>query len=203
MSDELPEAAQTLMKQAYDQLTEGRFEEAVETFSASIAMGSQEAQALRGRGLAYLQLKRWSLATADFTAARDLAPEDPNHWVELAISLARDDKAYEAIDVFEELLHQQPQCARAHLELGLLHIRLGAIPKGREQLQQALTCRPTLEQRRRIESMLHEQALLDRKRFYRPDFEALHRQRQAKSSAGWLASVRTWLARFGKPSDRS
>ena len=196
MSDASPEAAQTLMKQAYDQLTDGRFEEAVDTFSASIAVAPQEAQALRGRGLAYLQLKRWSLAAADFLAVRDLAPDDPDNWVDLGISLAMDNKAYPAIDIFETLLTKQPECARAHLELGLLHLRLGAIPKGRQQLQQALACRPTLAQRQLIESTLREQAQLDRKRYYRPDFEALRAQRRAHASVGWMQRLRTWLTRL-------
>ena len=52
-----PPAETSLMEQAYEQLTEGRFEEAVETFSASLAVQPKMAQALRGRGLARVQLK--------------------------------------------------------------------------------------------------------------------------------------------------
>ena len=191
------QVVQTLMKQAYDQLQEGQFEEAVETFSASLAIDPREPKALRGRGLAYLQLKRWSSATTDFEAARTLTPDDPDNWVELGISLAMDDQIYPAIDVLEKLLARQPKYARAHLELGLLHLRLGAIPKGRQQLQQALACRPTLAERRLIESVLREQDQLDRKRYYRPDFEALRRQRQEQRvSSSWLQMVRALLKRF-------
>ena len=192
MSDVTPEAAATLMQQAYDQLTEGRFEEAVETFTASIAMAPQEARALRGRGLAYLQLKQWPLAAADFAAARDLTPDEADNWVNLGISLAMDHKMYPAIDVFEALLVRQPACVRGHLELGLLHLRLGAIPRGQAHLQKALTCRPTLEQRRLIEATLREQDTLDKKRYYRPDFEALH-QRQAGTPSGVLQGLRRWF----------
>ena len=96
--------------------------------------------------------------------------------MDLGISLARSHRVYPAIEVFETLLVRQPDCVRGHVELGLLHLQLGAIPKGQQQLQQALTCRPTLEQRRFIESTLREQERLDRKRYYRPDFQALHQQ---------------------------
>jgi len=191
------------MQQAYEQLTEGRFEEAVETFTASLAVGSRETKALRGRGLAYVQLKRWSLAAADFEAARELAPDDPENWVDLGVSLAMDNQIYPAIEVLETLLASQPECVRGHLELGLLHLRLGAILKGRQHLQEALACRPTLAQRRQIESVLREQDKLDRKRYYRPDFEALRKQRQSKASLGWAQRVRTFFQRLRRSSRRT
>ena len=112
-----------------------------------------------------------------------------------------DGNAYQAIDVFEALLSRQPHCARAQLELGLLYLRLGAIPKGRQHLQQALASRPTLEQRRLIESVLREQARLDRQRVYRPDFEALHREH--RPSLQWVGNVWARLARFWKRSGRA
>ncbi len=178
------------MKQASDQLSEGQFEEAVETFSASLAVRPKIATALRGRGLAHLQLKQWAQAAADFDAARILIPDDAENWIDLGISLARDDRIYPAIEGFETLLAKQPECARGHLELGMLHLRLGAIPKGREHLKQALTFHPTLEQRRFIEAALHEQDRLDRKRFYRPDFEALHHQQRSTPSPSWIQRLR-------------
>ena len=196
MSDASVPAPQVLMQQAYEKLQDGRFVEAVDTFSAALAMGPQDAKALRGRGLAYLEVKRWSLAAADFDAARQLAPEDSENWVDFGVSLAMDNQVYPAIQVFDTLLSRQPECARGHLELGLLHLRLGAILKGREQLQKALACRPTLAQRRLIDSVLREQEKLDRKRYYRPDFEALHRQQGGRPAIGWTGRVRGLLRRW-------
>ncbi len=185
------------MKQAYEQLQDGRFEEAVETFSASLVVGPKAAPALRGRGLAYLQLKRWSLAAVDFAAARDVAPEDPDNWVELGKSLAMDHQVYPAIEVFETLLARHPACVRGHIELGLVYLRVGAIPKARQALERALTCRPTLVERRIIETLLNEQQHLDKKRLYRPDFEALHQQGQAGGvTTRWTQRVREWFARL-------
>ena len=195
MSDSAPEAAKTLIEQAYGQLAEGRLEEAVETFSAAITLEPQEAAALRGRGVAQAHLKQWALAVKDFASARDVNPEQTDNWVDLGFCLGMDNQAYPAIEVFDTLLTKHPDCVRGHLELGRLHLRLGAIPKGREQLQQALACRPTLEQRRLIESILSEQDTLDKKRYYRPDFEALHQQDQKRSSAGWLKRIQALFHR--------
>ncbi len=172
------------MREGYDQLTDGRFEEAVATFSAAIAQEPRQAKALRGRGLAYAELKQWSLATADFAAARDADPDDAENWVDLGISLARDHQVYPAIAVFEELIAQHATHVRGLTELGFLYIRVGAISKGREFLEGALRCKPTLIERRRIEAALGEQDKLDRKRFYRPDFDALRKQRRSARSGG-------------------
>jgi len=196
VSQPLDHAAQTLMQQAYGQFAEGRFEEAVDTFTAALALAPQEPTALRGRGLARFQLKQWALAAADFDAAKTLAPDDADNWVDLGTSLAMDDRVYPAIAVLEALLTKQPDCIRGHLELGLIHIRVGAIPQGRQHLQAALARRPSLEQRRLIQSILAEQDRLDRKRYYRPDFEALHRQQEAGGSPGLMAAIRQWFGRM-------
>jgi len=194
VTDAPPPGTETFLMQASEQLQDGHLEEAVETFSAALAMSPQDARALRGRGLAYLQLKRWAEAAANFEAARDAAPEDPENWVDLAISLAMNNRIYPAIDVFEALLARQPDCLRGHLEFGLLQLRLGAVSKGREELQRALACRPTLAQRRMVESVLREQDKLDRKRYYRPDFDALRRQ---QSLASWGQRLRAFFTHSG------
>ncbi len=181
---------ESLMRQAYEQLQAGQFKDAADTFSASLALGPQRAEALRGRGLAHLQLKHWALAAEDFSAAKALAPEEVDSWVDLGVSLAMDRQIYPAIEVFESLLKQHPACVRGRVELGLLYIHLGAIPKGREQLQQALTQRPTAEQQQLIESVLSQQDQLDKKRLYRPDFEALHRQQRESVFRQFLTTLR-------------
>ncbi len=186
-----------MKQQAYEQLQDGRFEEAVETFSAALSLCPQEAQALRGRGWAYGELNRWTLAEADFRQAKDAAPENSDYVVDWANSLGMDNQVYRALEVFEELLARQPDCLRAHLELGRLHLRLGAIPKGRQCFQQALRCRPSGAQRQQIMAILQEQDRMDRKRYYRPDFEALNRQQQQQQPQGGLIHhLRRLLSRW-------
>ena len=189
MSSGPPSANDVLIRQAYEKLQSGRFEEAIDVFSASL-MVDKEARALRGRGLAHIQLKQWEAAEADLTSAKELDPGNADNWIDLGISLAAQHKVYPAIGVFEALLEREPTCVRAHIELGLLHIRLGAITKGKTQLQKALTCRPTLPERRLIESFLVEQEKLDRRRYYRPDFEAFHRQNEKSPTySGWFSKL--------------
>jgi len=186
-------ADEALIQQAYQQLQEGQFEEAVDTFSASLLVEPRQPQALRGRGLAYMQLKQWQPAAADLTRAKEAEPDNPNNSIDLAVCLSMQNEIYPAIGLLESLLARQPQCVRAHIELGFLHIRIGAITKGKSQLQEALKHRPALAERRLIEATLAEQTKQDRQRYYRPDFEALNQQLQDRPRPAWVSWIRKAL----------
>lgn len=173
-----------LVQQGYEHLNDGALPEALDTFSAALAIEPDAPNALRGRGLVQMQLKHWRDAAEDLRRARDLAPEEADLWVELGMSLAMDGRVYPALEVFETLLATHPTCVRGRLEMGLLYLRLGAIPKGRQQLEEALTHRPTPAQRQAVQSILNEQRKLDRKRSYRPDFDALQKQRARRPRTG-------------------
>ena len=186
------------MEQAMTYLQEGRREEAVDLFSSVLRTYPEEAAAYRGRGVAQMQLGHWSSAVSDFTAVKRLAPDDRENRIDLAMSLAKNNQVYPALDEFDTLLIEYPQYVRGHIELGLLHVQLGAIPKGKQQLRQALACQPTRVEREFIEQALKEQNRLDVKRYYRPDFEALHRAQQTEVSSGWIGALQKVVKRFNK-----
>jgi tetratricopeptide (TPR) repeat protein len=169
---------EAMLDQAQAHLKKGEFERAVEEYTACLSSKGDEVSALRGRGIAHFQLKKWNEAISDFSKARDLDSTDLESWVGLGMSLAMDLKVYPAIEVLETLLEKHPDYARGHLQLGLLYFRLCVTAKGRHHLEKALACRPTLMERRIIEKTLKEQKQLDKRRLYRPDFEALRRQNQ-------------------------
>ena len=150
------------------------------------------AQAFRGRALALVQLKRWQAAAQDFSKARELDPDTLDNWVGLGLSLASEGQVYRAIAVFDDLLAKHPRYVRGHIQAGLLYYRICATAKGRRHLETALACRPSLEERRLIERILREQAALDQRRYYRPDFDALRRGQQESL----LARLALWLRRF-------
>jgi hypothetical protein len=64
-----------------------------------------------------------------------------------------------------------------------LHLKIGAIAKGKDLLNEALRRRPSLAERRGIEAALAEQEKLDKKRYYRPDFEALRRPKRTEEQS--------------------
>ncbi len=182
------------LEKAYAILREGRFEDAVENFTECLSDFPNEANAYRGRALAHFQLKNWSSSNSDFSKAMAFNPLDLENWVGYGMTLAIGDKIYEAIDVFETLLKRHPAYVRGHIQLGLLYYRLSLIRKGTEQMDLALAARPSLAERRSIEKFKAEQKELDKKRYYRADFEALNRSNRSFSDS-WIRKVKKLLVK--------
>lgn len=169
-------AAETMIQQAYDQMKQGYFQDAIETFSACLVIEPNETKALRGRGWSHFRIKNWSSAVKDFSAAKEIDPKDPENRLGLGMSLAMMNEVYPAMDIFQNLISEKSDYGQAYIQLGLIYLKIGAISKGKENLKKALECRLSLEERRTIDSLLSEQEKLDKNRYYRPDFELLRRQ---------------------------
>lgn len=174
---DLSDSQQAMMDQGFKHLREGRYEDAVDAFTACLAVYPETAKAAQGRAIARFQIKDWKKAEQDFRRAGELNPKDPESRIGLGVSLAMQNKIYPSLKVLETLLVDFPNFVRGYIQLGLMQIKIGAISKGREYLAQALQHRPSLEERHLIESSLKEQETLDAKRYYRPDFEALRRKK--------------------------
>ncbi len=181
------------LEQAFRQLKQGYFENALESFTDYLLVDAEEAKAYQGRAMASFQLNQWASAVSDFQKAKELDPADLENWVGLAMSLAMENKIYEAVDVFEELLSRHPTFVRGHVQLGLLYYRLGVITKGHQQMDWALACRPPLAERRLIEQSKKEQVALDKKRYYRPDFEALRETDRTNLFSHWMEKIKNFL----------
>ena len=171
-------------------LRDGYFEDAIQNFTEHLNDFPSDARAYQGRAFAHFQLKNWSAANSDFSKAMALDPDDPENWIGHGMSLAIEDKIYEAIDAFQTLLSRHPNYVRGHIQLGLLYYRLCLIHKGNEQMDLALASRPSLAERKMIQRIKAEQKVLDQKRYYKPDLEALNRNSQSFS---WVQKAAKWL----------
>ncbi len=175
--NQVGEDVESLSKKGFSQLESGLFEDSIETFSLCLQMELEQAGLYSGRARARFQLKDWASAASDFDRARQLDPNSLEDWVGFGMSLAMGYKIYEAIDVFETLLTQHPNYVQGHVQLGALYFKIGAIAQGRREMEKACASRPTLAQRQMVEQILKEQNQLDKRRYYRPDFEELRRER--------------------------
>ena len=171
----LQPAMQEFLEKAFAQLEQGFYEDAIESFSDYILIEPASAEAYHGRAQASFQLKNWPAAISDFEKTKELNPGNLESWTGLALSLAMENKIYEALGVFEALLADHPAYVRGHILLGQLYYRLGTITKGHEEMDLALASRPSLAERRQIEQLKKAELILDKKRLYRPDFEALQK----------------------------
>lgn len=102
----------------------------------------------------------------------------PEARIALAQDLMAQSRVYEAIAQLEELVAEDPRHFQGYLNLGMIHLKLGVITRGREFMKLALACAPSEQDRHKIALILREQDDLDKRRFYRPDFAALSKSRE-------------------------
>ena len=188
-------SSEEILERAFHRLKEGSFEEAEEAFTNYLLIEPRDPKPYSGRGTARFQLKNWAAAVLDFKKAKELDPEDLENWIGLAMSLAMENKIYEAIETFEVLLSKHPHFVRAHIQLGQLYYRLGIIKKGHTHMDLALLSRPNLAERRMVEQVKKEQLQMDKKRIYRPDFEALRKQKASSPPPAWLKKITDFFRR--------
>jgi tetratricopeptide (TPR) repeat protein len=177
-----------LLDQGRSKLAQGALDDAVDAFTACLAVDGRNAGALQGRAIARFQMKDWPAAEKDFTAAKTAQPDDPENWNGVALCRAMQNDVYPALALFDEILARWPGFVQARIHLGLLNLKIGAVAKGRDHLKDALNRRPTLDQRRLIEKTLKEQEKLDAGRYYRPDFVRLNADAQGSALLGRLAA---------------
>ena len=188
-----------MLEKAFAELQEGSFEDAIDEFTNCISLEPTKAKAYQGRALASFKIKNWPAAVSDFKKAKELDSNDAENWIGLGMSLAMVNEIYPAIDILETLIKNSPNYTRAHIQLGSLYYKIGIIKKGHEQMDLALASRPSLAERRMIEQLKKEQLTLDKKRFYRPDFEELRRKN--KASSGLIKQLIEYMKKFAGTKD--
>ena len=183
IKDDSPQALSALREKAQDFLKRSYLKEAQEAFDAVLELDPDSVVDLVCRGMASIKLKQWKKAEADFLKAKTLDPADQEAWLGLAVSTASLQRIPEAMEIFEAMLAMHPGFVRGHIQAARFYYQLVAVNKGKEHLDAALAGRPSPEQRREVEAIRLEQAELDKKRMYRPDFAALNRPKDAKAGA--------------------
>jgi tetratricopeptide (TPR) repeat protein len=172
-----------LMKSIEEAFRDGHFMQAHKDLDQALAAEPDDVPLLMLRALAQSKLALWEGAQKDFAKARALDPEDPEAWLGEGICLAMRQDVYPALDLLEEILQRQPAFVRGHIQIARYYYKLCVSGKGKAHLQAALAADPSLDERREIDALLKGEALLDQKRMYRPDFEALRREKAARAGA--------------------
>ena len=176
-------ALPALMQQIADEFKEGRFKKVQQSLDQALAIEPDDVPLLMLRAMAQTKQSLWVGAQADYAKARRLAPEDPETWLGEGMCLAIRQQVYPALDLLETLLQKQPHFVRGHIQVARYYFKLCVSAKGQAHLKAALAADPNLDERREIEEMSRSEAVLDQKRMYRPDFEALRREKNAKAQA--------------------
>jgi tetratricopeptide (TPR) repeat protein len=97
-----------------------------------------KAKALSARASTYMQLKNYAAARADFNASRDLLPNAPASYTNLAAVSGVEGKRDEAIQLFERALQLDPTSFDALNGLATIYDAQGEFDKAHARVDQAL-----------------------------------------------------------------
>jgi Flp pilus assembly protein TadD len=105
-------------------------------------IASMTAKAYNSRGSATAQLGNTQAARVDFIAARDMAPRDPDSYVNLAVVSRLENKADEAVGFYENALSIDPLNFNALSGLMNLYVSQKQADKAIGRLDQVLATNP-------------------------------------------------------------
>jgi tetratricopeptide (TPR) repeat protein len=107
-------------------------------------------------------------AATCFREIVELRPEFADAHIGLGIAYAVTGSVYPAMDHLEEAARLEPNNFFAHFKLGQLMFKLHVPAKGYESMQKALDCASTIEERKLVGQLIHEQKQREEKGLARP-----------------------------------
>jgi tetratricopeptide (TPR) repeat protein len=110
-------------------------------------------------------------AAACFEQVVRVLPDFADAHVGLGIAYAVIGKIYPALDHLEEATSLEPDNFFAHFKLGQLQFKLHVPMKGYEEMQKALDCATSVEERKLVGQLIHEQKQREEKGLARPTWD--------------------------------
>ena len=98
-------------------------------------------------------------------------PEFADAHVGLGIAYAVTGRIYPALDHLEEATNLEPDNFFAHFKLGQLQFKLHVPRRGYEEMQKALDCATSIEERKLVGQLIHEQKKREEKGLARPTWD--------------------------------
>lgn len=122
-------------------------------------------------GLELMNHGEAAAAASCFEQIVQVLPEYADAHVGLGIAYAVTGKIYPALDHLEEAANLEPGNFFAHLKLGQLQFKLHVPKKGYEEMQKALDCATSIEERKLVGQLIHEQKQREEKGLARPTWD--------------------------------
>jgi tetratricopeptide (TPR) repeat protein len=107
-------------------------------------------------------------AAAYFEQIVEMRPEFADAHIGLGIAYAVIGNIYPAMDHLEEATSLEPNNFFAHFKLGQLMFKLHVPAKGYEEMQKALDCATSIDERKLVGQLIHEQKQREEKGLARP-----------------------------------
>lgn len=110
-------------------------------------------------------------AAVCFEQIVEVCPDFADAQVGLGIAYAVIGRIYPALDHLEEAARLEPDNFFAHFKLGQLHFKLHVPKKGYEEMRKALGCAASIDERKLVGQLIHEQKQREEKGLARPTWD--------------------------------
>ena len=121
-----------------------------------------------------LELMNHGEAAAAATCFEQIVQAVPDYadaHIGLGVAYAVTGKIYPALDHLEEATNLEPDNFFGHFKLGQLQFKLHVPKKGYEEMQKALDCATSIEERKLVGQLIHEQKQREQKGLARPTWD--------------------------------
>lgn len=135
-------ALEPLIELGAAELTYGRFEEALSTWTRVVDVRADLASAQVNRGVALAGLGRSDDAIVSLETAIELDPDSPDAHYNFASVLASEDRNEEALEQYAEALRLRPNHAKGRFNLGNLLARMDRLDEAVTEFRQSLAIDP-------------------------------------------------------------
>jgi tetratricopeptide (TPR) repeat protein len=142
--------------------------EAIEPRSITLPM---EVSRKFSEGLDLMNHGEPTAAAKCFEQIVEMDPEFADAHVGLGIAYAVTGNIYPALDHLKEAVDLEPDNFFAHFKLGQLQFKLHVPKKGYEQMQKALDCASSIDERKLVGQLIHEQKQREQKGLARPTWD--------------------------------
>jgi tetratricopeptide (TPR) repeat protein len=122
-------------------------------------------------GLGLMNHGEPAAAAACFEQIVQMIPDYADAHVGLGIAYAITGNIYSALDHLEEATNLEPDNFFAHFKLGQLQFKLHIPKRGYEEMQKALDCATSIEERKLVGHLIHEQKQREQKGLARPTWD--------------------------------
>ena len=115
------------------------YSRALEDFNKVIRLGADDATSFTNRGLARVAAGMLEEGIQDLERARELEPDNPEAYMNLAIASLRDGNGWDAQEYLNDLIILDPDCAAAHFMHAAIDYRFDTVEdEGFEALDKAI-----------------------------------------------------------------
>jgi len=137
-----PARSAALFSRGVAQRLQGKFDDAIESLTASIDLNPESGEAYFRRGICFFNIGEGQLAVADFQRAAIINLDDPRTRLWEGFAFTQQGKLYDAVRAYGLAIAESDRYVPAYVNRGLVYMQLGSFDKAVMDFDEAIRIEP-------------------------------------------------------------